>query len=150
MSQTPSHLTNLESALGGLAPSAAGLNRDRLLYEAGKLAAPRRMRWPIAASVFAGLSAVLALQLFVSPAPRTVEVVVYVPTPTPHFESESSPTVVANNDSKWGNAFHSSAGYMSLRDQVLYFGADALPAAPPAPNAPQEPQQELKAWHRSI
>lgn len=149
MSHTPAHLTNLESALAGLAPSEARINRDRLLYEAGKLAAPRSLRWPIATSMFALLSLGLGLQLFLQPSPRTMQVV-YVAAPAPHHESGSPFAVMESNDTKWGNAFRPSAGYLSRRDQVLHFGADALPAAPSSPGAPLEPTQELKALHRSI
>jgi hypothetical protein len=39
---------------------------------------------------------------------------------------------------------------LSRRDQVLRFGADALPITPPAADAPREATQELKTLHRSI
>jgi hypothetical protein len=150
MSHTPPHLTNLESALAGLAPSASRLNRDRMLYEAGKQAASRRMHWPITAIAFAGLSAVLGLQLFVrsEARPQFVKVVPGLLTNMPQRESESPAAVVAKDDSQWGNAFRTSAGYLSRRDQVLHFGADALPAAPTALEMPWEPKQDLKALHR--
>src|SRR5207248_11149477 len=50
-------LTALSAALGRLAPAAAALDRDRLLYEAGRRSArPRPRGWPLTACAFAALS----------------------------------------------------------------------------------------------
>ena len=149
MSDTPAHLTNLESALAGLAPSA-GLNRDQLLFEAGKLAAPRRLHWPMIATALAALSAVLGVELASrpEPTPRVVKEIVYVPTAPPVHQEVALPTplpATVNDESRWGNAFRSSAGYLSQRDLVLYFGLDALPAAPVTAGSVWKPVNDLKS-----
>jgi hypothetical protein len=127
MSEVPSELKQVESLLARLAPEAGRLNRDRLLYEAGRAAAPRRIGWPLATFALAGLTSVLSLQLATRPAPdvRTVEVVRWVnpleprliETPWTDGSSEARAAAPANN-------------YLSLRERVLRDGPDALPPLP--------------------
>ena len=54
-------LRTVEAALGGLVPAAPAVNRDRLLYEAGRRSVARGRAWPLATLGFAVLSAVLAM-----------------------------------------------------------------------------------------
>jgi len=112
-------MSELERALAGLAPSA-GLNRDRLLFEAGRRSQPRR-GWIASTGAFAGLAAVLALQLTrqPGPAPLAVDVAQGMPEPV-------APTI-------------RGGGYLALRDRVVAFGVDSLPAPPPLPPTPGEP-----------
>jgi hypothetical protein len=109
-----SELTKLEAALAGLAPSAGRLNRDRLLFEAGRRSQPR-LGWIASTGAFAALALVLALQLNRQPGPTplTVDVVQAAP------EVEAAPLP--------------AGGYLALRDRVLAIGVEALPALPSVP-----------------
>lgn len=153
MSRTPEDLTALESALASLAPSAPALNRDQLLFEAGRSAAPRRLHWPLLTTAFAGLSAVLGVQLMTraEPATRIVEVVVHQPAPVPVPKVEVvEPATTTPNASKWGHSFHSSSGYLSRRDRALHFGQDSLPAPSPVPAGTSDSPKDLKSWYESL
>lgn len=157
MPNIPPDLTKLEATLAGLLPAAAGLNRDRLIYEAGRRSLPRRRGWPAAAVLFAGLSLALGFQSFLrpEPPPRVVEIVKLVPAPAPstaQMPSAPEPAVVVRDTGpRWGHALRSAGGYLSLRDQVLYFGADSLRPLPPsaaplthaAPLVPRRADREL-------
>ncbi len=129
-------LTDLGRALAGLAPAPPTLDRDRLLYEAGRTAAaPRPWGWATAAA-FAALS----LALVVRPErQRVVEVCVVervtpqTPAATDAVESSKTATfAVLPGDGPAG-------GYLRLRNQVVAWGPDVLPATlspaatPPAP-----------------
>ncbi|HEY1380966.1 MAG TPA: hypothetical protein VGF55_29470 [Gemmataceae bacterium] len=123
-----SDLAALTAALGGLAPAPPALDRDRLLYEAGRRSARRRpWAWPAVAGVFAVLSAGLGVRLATAPAPPPRVEIVYLPrTETPSRDvqhvSETSPVRDVFLPRPGG-------GYLHLRDQVVRFGADSLPAA---------------------
>jgi hypothetical protein len=127
MSELPNELISVETALAGLAPEAGRLNRDRLLYEAGRLSAPRRIGWPVATVMLAGLAMALSLQLAARPGPevRTVEVVRYVD----RSEPRNGDTHSSNLNSDYSVAIPAN-NYLSLRDRVLRQGADALPPLP--------------------
>ncbi len=127
MSELPNELKSVETALAGLAPEAGRLNRDRLLYEAGRAAAPRRAGWPVATIMLAGLATILSLQLATRPVPetRTVEVVRYIGS----NERRSGDTNASVLHSDYGMAIPAN-NYLSLRDRVLRLGADALPPLP--------------------
>jgi hypothetical protein len=76
--QTPPELTALETALRDLAPAAAVLDRDALLFRAGQAAAPRRWFWPAATALSSTAAVVLAVLLACRP---TVFVDRVVPVP---------------------------------------------------------------------
>ncbi len=87
-------LKPIESALAILVPQPARLDRDRLLYEAGRLAGRsgrsnrRRFVWP---AIAAALAAMLVVSLVARPEPRIVERIVRVPVeaPSPVARAES-------------------------------------------------------------
>lgn len=86
MSEPREDLTALERSLSGLAPRG-GLDRDRLMYEAGRRAGGRRdRRWPLVAAALALTTIGQAVALSRRPAERVVERVVTVPAPTPKPE----------------------------------------------------------------
>lgn len=72
-----SDLAPLADALQALAPAATGINRDRLLFDAGRSAASARLAWlwPVGTFLFGGLA--VALAGFISFADRPKEVVVF-------------------------------------------------------------------------
>lgn len=79
-------LKPIESALAILVPQPVRLDRDRLLYEAGRLAGRsgrsnrRRFVWP---AIAAALAAMLVVSLVARPEPRIVERIVRVPVEAP-------------------------------------------------------------------
>jgi hypothetical protein len=144
MPELPPDLAGLTAALGGLAPATA-LNRDRLLYEAGRRAAVRGRRpWQLTAGAFAGLAIALGLRAVTSAVPEPQVHVVYVPRP----EVEPQPPAAVASGSPLHDkqaivALPPPAPYLRLRDQVVRFGADSLPAAAPAAIAPLPPVEML-------
>jgi len=137
-------LRAVEAALAGLIP-AASVNRDRLLFEAGRRSAARGRAWPLATLGFAVLSAVLALYRPEPPA-RVVEHVTYVPVPAASSSEvvEKAPEpLVPERAPAVTESYVSGNEYLRQRDQVLRWGADALSAPPPAPAGPSVPLELL-------
>ena len=73
-------LTDIEAALGSLAPSKGRLDRDRLMFESGKASphASRRWAWPSIAAVTMLIAVGEGAALVSRPEPRVVERVVIV------------------------------------------------------------------------
>jgi hypothetical protein len=139
-------LAALSHALGGLTPAAPALNRDRLLYEAGRRAGSPRRGWRLTTVGFAVLAAGLGTRLATLPAPEVQ--VVYVPGASRERErpEDSRTTIppVAHAPESPAAVVHSlSAPYLRLRDQVVRFGADSLPAALPAAAGPRPSVEKL-------
>jgi hypothetical protein len=143
MPEFPPDLDALTAALGGLAPATA-LNRNRLLYEAGRRAAVRSRRpWQVTAGAFAGLAIALGLRVVNSAVPEPHVRVVYVSEPP---VEQQAPAAVASGSPLHDNPVMSSspaAPYLRLRDQVVRFGADSLPASAPTAIAPLPPVEML-------
>jgi hypothetical protein len=78
----PEDLTPLEAALARVVPAPARLDRDALMYAAGRASAKRSRLWPVVAAGFAMLSLALGVHL-ASDKPRVVETPVYVREPSP-------------------------------------------------------------------
>lgn len=142
-------LRAVEAALAGLVPAAPAVNRDRLLYEAGRRSAPRGRAWPLATLGFAALSAVLALHR-PEPAVRMVERVVYVPAVTPSSDVVEKPPEPPAAGTALAAIEPSASGgeYLRQREQVLRWGADALPDLPPASPVPTVPLEQLLGFSR--
>jgi hypothetical protein len=133
-------LDALTAALGGLSPATPALNRDRLIYEAGRRAASPRRVWPIATGVLAILSVGLGARLATTSVPAPLVEYVYVsPPPAP----ESHPPVYAYGSPETVTPRSSGAGYLRLRDQVVRFGADSLPDAGPTYFAPPQDVEKM-------
>jgi hypothetical protein len=128
----------LTAALGGLTPALPALDRDRLLYEAGRRSARRPWGWPVA-GVFAVLSIGLGARLATVPVPaRSVEYV-YVSHPVaPDRPAAAQHGDAVAADSPGGAKSLAAllpapgAPLLRLRDQVVRFGADGLPTALPS------------------
>jgi hypothetical protein len=132
-------LAALSAALGGLAPAAPALNRDRLLYEAGRRSARSRPAWPIATVLFAALSAGLGARLATAPVPAPQIQIVDVSRPEAVHVRETIHTTNAPP-----TLVHSPAApYLRLRDQVVRFGAESLPSVAPAAAAMVAPVEPL-------
>jgi hypothetical protein len=146
-------LTALGAALGGLSPAPPELDRDRLLYEAGRRSVrpPRAFGWPLAAGAFAALSAVLGLRLATAPAPPGERLVVHVPVPAPAPapganapDSPGSSEPAPRTDVLAAEPRPTEAPYLWLRGQVLRLGPDGLPALPPAGPEPFRAPDRLR------
>ncbi len=138
MSEVPRDpdLTAVEAALASLTPSAGCLDRDRLLFLAGRASRERgRWRWPSAAAAASLLAACLGAALAFRPAVRVVVVTVEKQAPP---DVVPSPVVAAPPDEPdaWP-----ATGYHRVLHQVLRSGLDGLPA-PPAADRPTPPTRK--------
>jgi hypothetical protein len=137
-------LAALSAALGGLTPASPALSRDRLLYEAGRRAVrPRRGPWPIVAGLFALLSAGLGARLATA---RPDVQFVYLPEASrererPEFSNPKTPVADAPGSPLTPRS--AGAEYLHLRDQVVRFGADSLPAVTSGPAQQQPPVEKM-------
>jgi hypothetical protein len=136
MSEDP--LKALASVLRGLAPSAEPLDRDALLYEAGRASAPP-LRWPwVAATAASALLAVsLGVALWAKPI-RVVERVVHRQPPEAVVPGDAAAVEMLPAPEQPPAAPYASpwepepTPYEQARDNVLRWGLDGLPPAPPA------------------
>jgi hypothetical protein len=129
-------LTGLEAVLLTLKPAAAGIERDRLMFEAGRRSARRGRLWPCAAVALALVSAALGAALAMRPAPPAVVRVVFVERPA------APPSVPAPGPVERSPA-PAAADYFRLQEQLLSRGLDGLPPPPPPAAPPQTLDQLL-------
>jgi hypothetical protein len=141
-------LKAFETLLRSLPPSAGRLNRDRLMYQAGRLSA-RRRGWALPAATTALAAAVILLSgllLRRPPAPavehvviRTVtrEVAATAPQPVSPPSPAAEPREAATEPSEGDERAPLPPEALRLRDLVLSRGLDALPKSPPF--VPAEP-----------
>lgn len=122
-------LTAAETALRSLLPVPARIDRDRLMFEAGRRASYRGA-WPIATGAFAALSALLALRLAFAPAP--VE-------PAPVMATNSIPaSAPAREPEPRLRREMASPGFLTL---LLTGAPDSIPAEPAR-------QRDIELWLR--
>lgn len=86
----------LAAKLARLTPSAAGIDRDSLLFAAGQASARSMRIWPIAAGVLLAANA-LVLALYLSQTQATIERVVYHDRETPRPALERAPTMSSDD-----------------------------------------------------
>jgi hypothetical protein len=136
---TPSE-RELEAALGDLKPAGASLNRDQLMFQAGKASAKRQNHFWQAVSACLGVVLVGSLAYHVPP--RTVQTSVV--TVANQAQPAPSAEVTSQRYEMPGfRYFESSSEYTRMRAAVLSRGIDALPASNPAPaTQKQEPLTE--------
>jgi hypothetical protein len=142
----------IEGQLARLQPLPGGLNRDELLFRAGQVSVRRRAWfWPAASASMTAVAAVLAVMLLVRPEPRPVERIVVVERPAPPAPETPSPRPeeghFVHHDEDRGAV---QADYLRLRDQVVRWGADALPSPPPAPPFGPAPDAMLELRERDL
>jgi hypothetical protein len=109
-------LASFEEELRDLAPRRGCLDRDALLFAAGRASA-KAGRWRGATACLVALSLALGVALAVRPAPPVVERVVYVPVEpetTPEPPTAAPPPAVSRD---------------RLIEQVFLRGLDGLPDA---------------------
>jgi hypothetical protein len=138
----PEDLKSIEAALGGLTPAFSSIDRDRLMYLAGRSSARQssrivRLGWPLATAALALISVTLG-SLWLA-GDRGGTRIVYV-----NVKDRSEPTTaVAAAPGNELDANRDRQSYFQLRNVVLVRGVDALPE--PAQAAP-EPQEPLHVW----
>jgi hypothetical protein len=128
-------LTPLERALRGLTPSAAPLNRDTVMFQAGRASAPPSRLWPVATAacslVALGFGFVLAPRSAPGSAqPAVVQQVIVRPqnAPAPSVEPPTPPEPSTVNAAPlWEPP---ASQYDQVRENVLHLGLDGLPTAP--------------------
>ncbi len=127
-------LRQLETALAGLAPRPAALDRDRLMFAAGQRSAVRT-RWilPGVSALLASAATLLAMLLLYRPPTQFV----YVPAPQvpPSAPSSDSPDAEPRPPA--------SADYILLRNRLLNEGVEALPSLPPDPSPARTPDRMM-------
>jgi hypothetical protein len=136
MSEQPERV---ESALAGLKPAPAALDRDRLMFAAGQAAAPKRgWRWPATSAALFSLSLGLSAALALRPTPVETVRIVYLPpdvkqaAPAPLPDVPPAPAPRADPEARVADTTPTVGGdYLRLRSQVLRFGVESLPDAPP-------------------
>jgi hypothetical protein len=145
---SPHELKAFEDALKALAPSPPAINRDRLMYQAGKSAAPAPRGWQAATAVLSCLVVALAATSALRPPPPAQERVVYVrvhaqpPEPPPPSLPEGPPSP---EQEQAGPSFTVSAAiepmprYRRAQENVIRWGLYGVPA-PPAIPKPDEAQ----------
>jgi hypothetical protein len=145
----------LEAALGALRPAAPALDRDRLIFAAGRAVGRTESRRPLrcwqAAAAALALAAGLSLLVRTGPgtrpdAPQVPLVIRQSPTPLapPQPAPLTAPTVVSAGPTASFWLMRPAPGtYFDLRDKVLRRGLDALPRSTPETPTRQPTLSEL-------
>jgi hypothetical protein len=144
-------LNALESALRDLRPTARPLNRDVLMYYAGRAAVPRGMLvWKLATAGSAFVAVVMSLALAMRQGDvRPVDRVVHVPAPALAPDPEPVPPLEEPTPAERRAAPLASpweppvTRYEQVRDDVLRRGLDGLPAGPRVQHKPVTAEQVL-------
>jgi hypothetical protein len=132
---TPSE-REIEAALGDLKPARATMNRDQLMFCAGRTSARRQNRIWQGASICLGL--VLLVSVMNRPAATSVE------TGTNAIANDTRDTLPLDSTSQLWDSFHrerfgSITDYVRMRRAVLNKGIEALPVPSPVPSTYDEP-----------
>lgn len=154
-------LNEIERALTALSPAAPRLDRDALMYEAGRGSWRRRWLWPAAACGFAVLAAGLGVRL-ATRTPDIVERVVVVREQPDSNAAEPPATNGSDSPIDRDSAMNEApdpalSPYLRMEREILRHGD--LPAPPganygvsPLPSLDREldlPPERLRALHLS-
>jgi hypothetical protein len=141
-------LNDVAAALSALAPRPPALDRDRLLFKAGRASAPRPWFWRLNAAAATTAAVVLAAILFMRPGPAPVERVVYVqvmqpPVKAPPNEEIKTPPAPVESEPPEPAYSWPTTPYTRLEDRLLRWGLDGLAEPSPPPAAPPETLKSL-------
>jgi hypothetical protein len=142
MSEPPlsDDLRALETGLKGLTP-AATLNRDRLLFEAGRASRRPGLAWPLAAGAASLTAVVFAALLLIRPEQQATERIVYIPVPTPVEPTAAAPAEMPPPSVESGAS--ALERYQRVQEQVLRWELDGLPSVAPERKATPPSSMEL-------
>ena len=142
-------LNEFAVALASLAPRPAALDRDRLLFRAGRASAPHPWFWRLSAAASTIVAAVLAATLLLRPPLAPVERVVYVQvkpppvkTAAPKEKVEPPPAPLESEPTESPYSWPTTP-YTRLEDRLLRWGLDGLGEPPPTAAAPPETLKSL-------
>jgi hypothetical protein len=130
-------MTSLAEALGALAPARPPIDRDRLMYDAGRAEGRRQARarrgWPAMAAGLAVVAAGEGALLVRRPPPRVIERVVVIREPA-RQDPRSPAVLAAPGPDRPRSGDFPGLGWTArdrLADQVIRYGLNGLPASPP-------------------
>jgi hypothetical protein len=139
-------LTDFEAQLQALKPTPGGLDRDRILFRAGRASArgPGRYIWPGVSGVLALATVALSVALATRPEPPERVVYVEVPQSAPPRQEPRPPSVIDEVPAPTPPEKALLTGGRSLMErQLLRWGLDALPAPAPAAS-PAQPVHHIR------
>jgi hypothetical protein len=145
-------LSELERALGGLEPSRADFDRDRVMFQAGQASAPRWLLWPAAAGLMTAVAASLGLFLVLRPAAEPVVQVVYrerpivAPQPAPAPPESPEPQPAPEREGSTAPSVFAMSSYWRLQEIAVRHGIDELPDSAPAGAAGPAPNAATTLW----
>jgi len=143
-------LSVLADALAHLKPRPAALDRDALMFRAGRASAPLGWKWPLATTASTLTAVALGIALLIRPQPPVVEhtntiyvnVIPPVPEaikPEPKAIAPSEPPALVSHTVDTPPR----TDYQRLEDQLLRWGLDGQPAAPHTQQPPRETPDSL-------
>jgi hypothetical protein len=133
-------LSDLELALAALTPSAGHINRDRLMYAAGRRSAGRRWTWQLTCGLLTLATVWMGAAWFLRAGAPPTDRIVYVPlsvAPGSHEAMRSGPED-ASTAVQTPSIATTGGVYLHMRDDVLRWGADYL-----------APKSAMPTTHRS-
>lgn len=142
MSDAPDDLTALEADLRHLVPREPALDRDTLLYRAGRASAGPGWVWPLATLIATTAAIILGSCLLLRPAP-VVREVIYLPA---EVVQEEPPTPPAEEPILTRETLPAEerSPHRRLQEHLLRWGLDGLPEPPPRnPDPPFPPGESL-------
>jgi hypothetical protein len=131
---TPSE-RELEAALGGLKPTRATMNRDQVMFQAGRASAKRQNHFWQAVSAY--LTVVLVASIAYHSGPTTIQTGI-VPVASRPQSAPAAGAVSQRHDVPGLRYFEQVNDYTRMRAAVLRRGIDALPASNPAPASDEQ------------
>ncbi len=144
-------LAAVEAVLLSLKPKPSSLERDRVLFLAGRASLRRRgpgsWLWPCATAASLLAAVTLGGVLLVRGGPNVVERVVYIEATAPTGESTvAGDTVGGDSVGDWPVRKELRTDYLQLRRLVLTEGVDALPELRATPAA----DTEIPKWRPGL
>jgi len=134
----------LEAAMMMIRPARPAIDRDRLMFQAGRASERRSMMpWQVSTVL---LALAMTASLVFRPAPRTSERVVYAP-PDAVAPMTGEPLAVASRVDTAGGVPDRNS-YLMVRRGVLKIGPDALPAPSAGAASEEEPTYGLRRMIR--
>lgn len=129
-------LTALESVLRGMRPMQATIDRDVLMYRAGRASA-RSWPWRTATLFSTTVTLALSIALLIRPAAPTLYIAV------PHSRNDEISPSPPTHPPEDGTELGGWSRYVDLQEQVFLHGLDGLPAPPSATEGPHPDAESL-------